>query len=78
MRARSTASAGGGRPDPVVAPPDPSALARLRALLDVTRLVRAETDPDTILDAIADSIATSLGFATVVVNTTGRPGTTSR
>ncbi len=69
MRARSTASAGGGRPDPVVAPPDPSAIARLRALLDVTRLVRAETDPDTILDAIAESIATSLGFATVVVNT---------
>ncbi len=69
MRARSTASAGGGRPDPVVAPPDPSAIARLRALLDVTRLVRAETDPNTILEAIADSIATSLGFRTVVVNT---------
>jgi diguanylate cyclase (GGDEF)-like protein len=69
VRARSTASAGGGRPDPVVAPPDPSAIARLRALLDVTRLVRAETDPDTILEAIAESIATSLGFHTVVVNT---------
>jgi diguanylate cyclase (GGDEF)-like protein len=69
VRARSTASAGGGRPDPVVAPPDPSAIARLRALLDVTRLVRAETDPNTILEAIADSIATSLGFRTVVVNT---------
>jgi diguanylate cyclase (GGDEF)-like protein len=52
-----------------VAPPDPSAIARLRALLDVTRLVRAETDPTTILQAIADSIATSLGFATVVINT---------
>jgi len=52
-----------------VAPPDPSAIARLRALLDVTRLVRAETDPNTILQAIADSIATSLGFATVVINT---------
>jgi diguanylate cyclase (GGDEF)-like protein len=69
VRARSTTSAGGGRPDPVVAPPDPSAIARLRALLDVTRLVRAETDPDTILEAIAESIATSLGFRTVVVNT---------
>jgi len=69
VRAGSTDSARGGRPDPVVAPPDPSAIARLRALLDVTRLVRAETDPNTILEAIADSIATSLGFATVVINT---------
>jgi diguanylate cyclase (GGDEF)-like protein len=52
-----------------VAPPDLSALARLRALLDVTRLVRDETDTATILDAIAGSIASSLGFETVVVNT---------
>jgi diguanylate cyclase (GGDEF)-like protein len=52
-----------------VAATDPSALARLRALLDVTRLVRDETDTDTVLAAIAESIATSLGFRTVVVNT---------
>ncbi len=52
-----------------VTPPDLSAIARLRALLDVTRLVRDETDTATILDAIAGSIATSLGFRTVVVNT---------
>ncbi len=68
MRARSRPRpSAAGRP--VVAPPDPSAIARLRALLDVTRLVRDETDPNTILEAIADSIATSLGFRTVVVNT---------
>ncbi|MGZ4295295.1 MAG: GAF domain-containing protein, partial [Solirubrobacteraceae bacterium] len=52
-----------------MAPPDLSAIARLRALLDVTRHVRDETDTATILDAIAGSIATSLGFRTVVVNT---------
>jgi diguanylate cyclase (GGDEF)-like protein len=52
-----------------VAPTDDSTIARLRALLDVTRLIREETDPATILDAIAASIATSLGFDTVVVNT---------
>jgi diguanylate cyclase (GGDEF)-like protein len=48
---------------------DVSAIARLRALLDVTRLVRAETDTAAIMDAIAGTIATSLGFRTVVVNT---------
>jgi len=48
---------------------DLSAIARLRALLDVTRLVRAETDTAAIMDAIAGTIATSLGFRTVVVNT---------
>jgi diguanylate cyclase (GGDEF)-like protein len=52
-----------------VASTDPTAIARLRALLDVTRLVRDETDTARILDAIAGTIATSLGFATVVVNT---------
>ncbi len=52
-----------------MAPTDLSAIARLRALLDVTRLVRAETDTATIMDAIAATIATSLGFRTVVVNT---------
>jgi diguanylate cyclase (GGDEF)-like protein len=62
---RPTAS----RPHPAVAPNDLSAIARLRALLDVTRLVRAETDTAAIMDAIAGTIATSLGFRTVVVNT---------
>jgi diguanylate cyclase (GGDEF)-like protein len=52
-----------------VASHDLSAIARLRALLDVTRLVRAETNTAAIMDAIADTIATSLGFRTVVVNT---------
>jgi len=52
-----------------VAHPDLSAVDRLRALLDVTRLVRDETDPATILGAIAGTIATSFGFHTVVVNT---------
>ena len=62
-------SAGGSPPSSAVASHDLSAIARLRALLDVTRLVRAETDTAAIMDAIAGTIATSLGFRTVVVNT---------
>jgi diguanylate cyclase (GGDEF)-like protein len=69
VRAGSNASAWRRPPNPVVASTDPSAIARLRALLDVTRLVRDETDTATVLAAIAESIATSLGFRTVVVNT---------
>ena len=49
-------------------PRDPSTVDRLRGLLEVTWLVRAETDPAALLDAIATSIATSLGFQTVVIN----------
>ena len=69
MRAGSNASTQRRPPLPAVAPHTPSAIARLRALLDVTRLVRDETDTATVLNAIAESIATSLGFRTVVVNT---------
>ncbi len=70
VRARSWAHRPGRQPTlPAVASTDPTAIARLRALLDVTRLVRDETDTARILDAIAGTIATSLGFATVVVNT---------
>jgi diguanylate cyclase (GGDEF)-like protein len=48
---------------------DPNTITRLRGLLEVTRLVRDETDPARLLDAIAAAIAESLGYATVVVNT---------
>jgi GAF domain-containing protein len=49
-------------------PENPSTIDRLRGLLEVTRLVRAETEQSALLDAIATSIATSLGFHTVVIN----------
>jgi diguanylate cyclase (GGDEF)-like protein len=49
-------------------PETPSTIDRLRGLLEVTRLVRAETEQSALLDAIATSIATSLGFHTVVIN----------
>ena len=51
-----------------MAPKDPNTITRLRGLLEVTRLVRDETDPDRLLDAIAASIAESLGYRTVVIN----------
>jgi diguanylate cyclase (GGDEF)-like protein len=47
---------------------DPNTISRLRGLLDVTRLVRDETDIGRLLDAIAATIATSLGYRTVVIN----------
>jgi diguanylate cyclase (GGDEF)-like protein len=49
-------------------PENPSTIDRLRGLLEVTRLVRAETEQSALLEAIAASIATSLGFNTVVIN----------
>ena len=49
-------------------PENPSTIDRLRGLLEVTRLVRAETEQSALLEAIAASIATSLGFHTVVIN----------
>jgi diguanylate cyclase (GGDEF)-like protein len=49
-------------------PENPSTIDRLRALLEVTRLVRAETEQSALLEAIATSIATSLGYHTVVIN----------
>lgn len=45
-----------------------SIFSRLRGLLDVTRLVRSETELPTVLDEIARTISDSLGFRTVVVN----------
>ncbi|HSP74571.1 MAG TPA: PAS domain S-box protein [Gaiellaceae bacterium] len=45
-----------------------SIFSRLRGLLDVTRLVRSESDLRTVLDEIAHTISDSLGFRTVVVN----------
>ena len=49
-------------------PENPSTIDRLRGLLEVTRLVREGTEQSALLEAIADSIATSLGFHTVVIN----------
>ena len=49
-------------------PENPSTIDRLRGLLEVTRLVREETEQSALLEAIATSIATSLGFHTVVIN----------
>jgi PAS domain S-box-containing protein len=45
-----------------------SIFSRLRGLLDVTRLVRNESDLPTLLDEIARTVSESLGFGTVVVN----------
>ena len=45
-----------------------SVFSRLRGLLDVTRLVRSESDLPTVLEEIARTISESLGFRTVVVN----------
>jgi diguanylate cyclase (GGDEF)-like protein len=43
-------------------------LSRLRGFLEVTRLIRSETELDDLLAAIARAIAGSLGFATVAVH----------
>ena len=51
-----------------VAPPSPSPMSPLQGLLEVTRLVRAEEHLPELLDAIARTIAESLGYETVVVN----------
>jgi PAS domain S-box-containing protein len=45
-----------------------SIFSRLRGLLDVTRLVRSESDLPTLLDEVARTVSESLGFGTVVVN----------
>ena len=47
---------------------DSTTVTRLRGLLEVTRLMRDEQDVDRLLDAIARTIAQSLGYRTVVVN----------
>src|SRR5436309_5266145 len=43
-------------------------IARLRALLEVTRLVRSHDDLTTLLAAIARTVADALGYSAVVVN----------
>src|SRR5688572_13681965 len=54
------------------APPTPDdhrvMLARLTGLLEVTRLVRAGDDLESLLAALAAAAAESLGFRTVVIN----------
>jgi diguanylate cyclase (GGDEF)-like protein len=42
-------------------------VAHLRGLLELTRLLRANEDLDSLLDAIARTVSESLGFATVVI-----------
>ena len=44
-----------------------SSVAHLRGLLEVTRLLRADEDLDSLLDAIARTVSESLGLATVVI-----------
>ena len=47
---------------------DLDTLARLRGLLDVSRVVRDEESLPEVLNAIAGTIADSLGYKVVVVN----------
>jgi diguanylate cyclase (GGDEF)-like protein len=51
-----------------VAADDVTMLAKLRGLLEVTRLVRSEGDLTSLLGAIARTIRVSLGFQVVVMN----------
>jgi diguanylate cyclase (GGDEF)-like protein len=48
--------------------PPPSHISPLRGLLEVTRLVRANEDLPELLEAIARTIAGSLGYETVVIS----------
>jgi len=50
------------------APHDRSAVAPLRALLEVTRLVGSEVDVHAVLEAVAETISETLGFRTVAIN----------
>ena len=52
----------------VSAPPDPIGLERMRALLDVAGLSRGDRGLDDVLEAIASTIATGLGWRTVAIN----------
>jgi two-component system cell cycle sensor histidine kinase/response regulator CckA len=47
---------------------DAQPLARLKTLLDVAALARGERELDDLLDALAETIATGLGWSTVAVN----------
>jgi diguanylate cyclase (GGDEF)-like protein len=51
-----------------MAPEDHEHIARLRGLLEVTRLVRAHDDLTTLLAAIARTVSESLAYRAVVVN----------
>ena len=51
-----------------MAPEDHEHIARLRALLEVTRLVRGHDELRTLLAAIARTVADALGYRAVVVN----------
>jgi diguanylate cyclase (GGDEF)-like protein len=44
-----------------------SSVSHLRGLLEVTRLLRADEDLESLLDACARTVSESLGFATVVI-----------
>ena len=70
---------GGGRSNLVMALPEHRAdtVARLTGLLEVTRLVRSEQDLDALLPAIAAAVSEAMGYRTVVISLTARPGTTS-
>ena len=51
-----------------MATPSNSPISPLRGLLEVSRLVRAESDLPALLAAIARTISASLGYETVVIN----------
>jgi PAS domain S-box-containing protein len=51
-----------------VPPVDSTPLARMRSLLEVADLARGDRELDEVLDAIATTIATGLGWRTVAVN----------
>jgi PAS domain S-box-containing protein len=49
-------------------PNSPTALGRLRGLLEVTRLVRSDVDLSTVLEETARILREALGYETVVIN----------
>src|SRR5881227_2370179 len=57
-----------GEPSPPVATSSPPPVTPLRGLLEVTRLVRTVGELPELLDAIARTVAETLGFRTVVIN----------
>jgi diguanylate cyclase (GGDEF)-like protein len=59
---------GGAKDHVSVATPSLPPISPLRGLLEVTRLVRAVEELPELLDAIARTIAETLGFRTVVIN----------
>ena len=51
-----------------VQPNSPTTIARLRGLLEVTRLVRSDADVSTVLAETARILRETLGYQTVVIN----------